>query len=177
MIVNLFGGPGTGKSTSMAHIFAELKWRNIECEMAPEYAKDKVWEQTVAVLENQMYIFGKQHHRIWRLAPVVDVVVTDSPLILSCIYGRKMTPEFKAIVLQSFNVFDNFNIMLTRTKPYHPKGRLQTESEARDIDAEIRTLLMREGIPFTDYIAERESIGKIVDDICERLGEDPVLTA
>ena len=40
LVVNLFGGPGTGKSTTMAHVFAELKWRGYDCEMSNEYAKE-----------------------------------------------------------------------------------------------------------------------------------------
>ena len=39
LIVNFFGGPSAGKSTICAHVFAELKWLNINCEIAPEFAK------------------------------------------------------------------------------------------------------------------------------------------
>ena len=66
LIVNLFAGPGTGKSTVCAQLFSELKWDGISCEMALEFAKDKVWEESYSVLENQTYIFGKQLHRITR---------------------------------------------------------------------------------------------------------------
>ncbi len=60
LIVNLFGGPGAGKSTMAAGLFSELKWRGINCELATEYAKEKVWEESYAIFENQIYIFGKQ---------------------------------------------------------------------------------------------------------------------
>ena len=33
LFVNLFGGPGTGKSTLCAAVFSELKRRGIDCEM------------------------------------------------------------------------------------------------------------------------------------------------
>ena len=36
LIVNLFGGPGTGKSTLMARIFSELKVQGYDCEMVTE---------------------------------------------------------------------------------------------------------------------------------------------
>jgi len=60
LIVNLFGGPGTGKSTLCADLFAKLKWRHTNCEMALEFAKDKVWEESFKVLDNQIYIFGQR---------------------------------------------------------------------------------------------------------------------
>lgn len=53
LVINLFGGPGAGKSTFCASVFADLKWRDINCEMALEYAKDRVWEGSFNVLENQ----------------------------------------------------------------------------------------------------------------------------
>ena len=40
LVVNLFGGPGTGKSTMMAGIFAKLKSLGYDCEMCVEFAKE-----------------------------------------------------------------------------------------------------------------------------------------
>ena len=38
-IINIFGGPGTGKSTLAAYIFHNLKCRHVEVEVVTEYAK------------------------------------------------------------------------------------------------------------------------------------------
>ena len=46
LVINLFGGPGCGKSTIAALLFGKLKQNGINCEMALEYAKDKVWEES-----------------------------------------------------------------------------------------------------------------------------------
>lgn len=86
IILNLFSGPGAGKSTMAADIFAKLKRAGVNSELASEYAKDKVWEKSLSILENQIYVFGKQHHRLFRLKSQVDVIVTDSPILLSAIY-------------------------------------------------------------------------------------------
>lgn len=86
IIVNLFGEPGAGKSTGAAYVFAVLKMNGIDAELATEFAKDKLWEESKAVFENQSYIFGKQSFRLSRCKGKVEVIVTDSPLPLSIIY-------------------------------------------------------------------------------------------
>ena len=87
ILINLFGGPGVGKSTGAAYVFSQLKMRGINCELVGEFAKDKVWEENWVALKNQAYIFGKQYYKIARCADQVDVVVTDSPVLLSLIYN------------------------------------------------------------------------------------------
>jgi len=42
----------------------------------------------------------------------------------------------------------HYHIMLTRTKPYNPAGRYQTEAEARAIDGELQNILP---IPKSDF--------------------------
>lgn len=58
-IINLIGGPGVGKSTLAAEIFAELKKKGKSAELALEYAKDQVWDENLRILKDQLYIFGK----------------------------------------------------------------------------------------------------------------------
>ena len=60
LVVNLFGAPGAGKSTGAAYIFSKLKMAGINAELVTEFAKDKVWEESKAVFQNQAYIFGRQ---------------------------------------------------------------------------------------------------------------------
>ena len=43
LIVNLYGGPGCGKSTGAAYLFSKLKMAGVDAEYVPEFAKDKVW--------------------------------------------------------------------------------------------------------------------------------------
>lgn len=43
LVINLFGAPGSGKSSGAAYIFSQLKKLGIDCELVTEYAKDKCW--------------------------------------------------------------------------------------------------------------------------------------
>lgn len=172
LVINLFAGPGSGKTSSMATIFSELKWRGINCEMAPEFAKEKVWEGSLGILGNQIYIFGKQLHSIHRLLGKVEVIITDSPLLLSLIYGKNEVQQFKALVRTIHDGLNNWNIYLNRHKAYNPAGRLQTEAEAKHKDYEIRTMLEMEEIPFSVYESGPESCKEIADEIVRLIGED-----
>ena len=62
-IINLIGAPGSGKSTTAAGIFYNLKMKGIKCELLTEYAKDRVWEENFMALNDQLYIFAKQNHK------------------------------------------------------------------------------------------------------------------
>jgi tRNA uridine 5-carbamoylmethylation protein Kti12 len=132
LVVNFYGGPGTGKSTMTNRVFSELKDLAYNVEIATEYAKDLTWEESHAVLDNQVYVFGKQQHRIWRLNNKVQIILTDSPLLFSLVYRiEKTSILFKYFVQDEFSRYNNMNIYLNRVKPYNPIGRNQTEDEAK----------------------------------------------
>ena len=168
IVVNLFAGPGSGKSTTCAGVFAKLKLAGINCEMALEYAKDKVWEESNKVLDDQIYVFGKQLHRIFRLKDKVDVVITDSPILLSIIYDKTGNKYFSDLVLNQFNNFDNRNYFIERTTVYNPKGRLQTEDEAKEFDKVLLDLLKDCNIEY-DSVGKSEAVDYIFNKIMKEL--------
>lgn len=141
LVVNLYGGPSTGKSTTAAGVFYHLKQKGVNCELAREYAKDVVWKEATSILSDQNYIFAKQNNKLQYLVGKVDVIITDSPLLLSLIYGDQEPETFKQHVLSTYRSYNNLNIMLNRVKKFNPSGRLQTEEEAKVIDQTCRDLL------------------------------------
>ena len=133
LIVNLFGGPGTGKSTLMAKIFSELKVQGYDCEMVTEFAKDLVWEKRNETFKDELYIFAKQNHRLFRVNGKVDIIVTDRPLLLTNAYNQD-DKELCSLCLKTFNQYNNLNFLLTRQTVYQENGRNQSKKEAMQID-------------------------------------------
>lgn len=160
-IINLFGGPGSGKSTTASGLFYRLKKAGVNVELINEYAKEIVWEETTALISNQLHIFAEQFRRQYRLVDKVDYVITDSPIILSTIYlqhhynqGKiklfddehlKLTTKY---FIETNNLFDNINYFIVRNKVYNPVGRLQTETESDHLSQEIFNFLKNNDIGF-----------------------------
>jgi hypothetical protein len=158
IVINLFGGPCCGKSTISAGVFSLLKLHSIETELITEFAKDLVWEERFRTFKNQHYLFGKQHHHLWRIGDKVDVMVTDSPIFLSLVYRKELYSDaFRKVVLEEFNAYNNINFFLNRTKAYNETGRNQNEKEAKQIDKEIMKDLDEHNIDYfvinSDFIA------------------------
>ena len=175
--INLFGAPGAGKSTMMASVFSKLKMNGIDVEMAPEYAKRKVWENSTDVLDDQIYMFGKQFHTINVLQGKVQVVITDSPLLLSMYYvdHTNITPEvntaLKRLALAAHDDLLNWNILLNRVKPYNPNGRMQTEIESDLIHLSLSSMLSAYRINYTGYQGTEYSAYAIAEYVTELLSD------
>lgn len=148
LVVNFFAGPGCGKSTTAAQVFAALKLRGVNAELVTEYAKGWAWQQRKIGQLDQFYLFGKQLHRESQLYGKVDVIVTDSPIGIAAFYAyRYCSPAIASAVkachaaVRSEAVADYVDIVLQRTKAYNPKGRYETEEEAKQIDSDMRDFL------------------------------------
>lgn len=167
IVINLFGAPGTGKSTGAAYIFSKLKMSGINAELITEYAKDMVWEENEEAFHNQTYIFGEQSYRMSRCDGKVDVIVTDSPLPLSIIYNndKRLTDNFNNSVMDVFNSYNNLNYLLVRVKPYCTIGRKQTEKESDDIGSSIISLLESRNIPYEKVNGDETGYDLIVSQI------------
>lgn len=171
IVVNLFGGPGAGKSTGAAYVFSKLKMAGVNVELVTEFAKDIVWEETEIPLQNQAYVFGNQSYRISRLAGKVDVAVTDSPILLSCHYGKNEPDVFKEAVLAKFNENENINFIIRRVKPYNQIGRIHTEEESDKISDELVAMLTKYHIPFMSLAGTQKNYDAIVEEVIDALNK------
>ncbi len=149
-VINIFGGPGSGKTTLAMRIFTELNMLHKKVEYVDEYAKELTWDESFKKMENQRLIFANQHQKLFRLRDKIDVVVTDAPLFNSIVYSGKGEDHktFHADVFHEFNKYKNLNIYLERHTKYQTHGRSQSEEDAKKVDDEFLRCLEYFKVPF-----------------------------
>lgn len=173
-VVNFFGGPCTGKSTTSAGLFNLMKREYRNVELVTEYAKDLVWSERGNMFTEQDYIFAKQNHRLRRLVGKVDTAISDSPLILGLIYKEKDYPlSFAPFVKETFESYNNINIYLRRTHQYQTLGRNQDEAGSDRVSAEILEFLNTYRIPYTEVVTSDNTHLEVYEVVKELLPNEP----
>lgn len=154
IVINIFGGPGVGKSTTAWKVSSALSELGYIVEYLPEFAKGLTWSNSHHVLRDQLYVFANQVHPLEMTRDkALDFVVVDSPLPTSLVY---MPPDFyksfEPLVIEVFKSFTNMTYLLRRETQYVDVGRSQSPEEATLIDKRIAEILKKHDI-------EHQSIG------------------
>ena len=166
-VINIFGGPGVGKSTTASGIFYKLKLEGYNVEYVSEFAKELTFGKDYTKLSDQLLIFGEQHHRIYKLRDEVDIIVNDSPFVMGLAYLNHddNLPEFEftQLIVKLFKSYNNINFMISRneTQKYSEVGRNQNLDQAIQKDVEITHLLNSNYIEYTKV----ENSLNIVDEL------------
>lgn len=172
LVINLYGGPGCGKSTTAAQLFYKMKKFGYKVELVTEYAKDLVYSEEFFKLKDQLMVFAKQHHKLWKLRDKVDYAIVDSPLPLSLVYAPDAMiynyTDLSKLIMSTYAKYDNKDFFLARdleAHGYQEYGRNQTVEEACRLDDEILETLITHGV-------QHKSIGykNATSEIMKRLG-------
>lgn len=164
-VINLWAGPGAGKSTLSSALFAQMKVEGLKVELVTEHAKDLLWAGHLETA-HPLPILAEQYVRLHRLIGQVDYAVTDSPLPL-CLAYCQASKHLTAYVWELFGQFDNRNVWVGREGiPYQPWGRKErTVEEAQTSDRWVQSH-MRGVLPLTVHPAReglRASVAKIME--------------
>lgn len=170
-IVNFISGPSVGKSVFTASTFIEMKVRGHSAEIVPEFAKKLVWEKEFELLNNQYFVSHQQYKSIKSVNGAMPFIITDGSLLHGLVYNKinkentSNIEKTEKAILNWFNEFDNLVIFLERNNsfPYEMAGRLQSEKEARDIDALLEKELLLHGIPFVKIQSDLNNTEMICD--------------
>ncbi len=174
-VVNLFGGPSSGKSTTAAGVFYFMKLQGYKVELVTEYAKELVYDGMLELmLDRQEVIFAEQNQRLHRLRGKVDFAIVDSPLLLSCVYpdmnglqkGVNMWPAleaFKALVLAVIGTYENQNFFLQRPDGFETGGREHSLQQSMEIDYAIQDALNGNAFPFSTLPTNQHTVSQIIE--------------
>ena len=173
-LINLFGGPGIGKSGIAAGITYKLKKNHISCDQPYEFPKLLAWDDNHSAIQDQLYVLANQHRGIVKSYGKVDYIVLDSPILLSLTYRNyyKGTEypsslygeSFDKMVLDTFNQYDNINIVLDRADGVHNNDeRYQNLEESKELDIVIENSLIENNIPFHKIKVDDDTVDNIIE--------------
>lgn len=195
-IINLYGGSGVGKSTVAALLFAQMKMFRMDVELVREYVKLWAWSGKQIRPADQIYLLGKQSAYESTLYGKVDFIVTDSPVMLAGAYAEwhsgqegvyvsEAAKSFYAVSEKSHNV-RYLNYFLGRNNAFDPRGRYETEEEAKSFDKFLMAQLTKYiGSYLIVHGSEQEKVNTILHDVNAQMaswgsgtrGLDPSLPA
>ncbi len=165
LIINLYGGPGAGKTTAAMELTSALKKAGYNVEYVSEYAKELVLEKRFDLLEDQEHVTNEQYHKLDRLRDSgVEIIVTDSPVLLGKIYGAgKISEEYDKQLMDYYNSFNNFNLVVKRGEGYQQAGRRENLTQAQELDKKIVSMLRTNELFYGNY--NHDEIEKTVSRI------------
>ena len=171
-VINLFGGPGAGKSTIASGLFYEFKTKDIPCDAPYEFPKQVAWEDNLSQITDQLYILANQHRGLVRSYGKVDFIILDSPLLLSLLYKNGYTGDYPAkfygdsfdhMVLDLFKSYENINIFLERPeKEFEVEGRFQSQDESLKLDNKLKDILYMYNIPYHSVTVGENTVSDIM---------------
>lgn len=154
--INLFGGPGVGKSICASKLFGDLKLRGYLIEQVSEYAKTWAHQKRAVDVYTQLYFLSKQIKSEREcLTSGYDLIVTDSPLGLCPLYTSEYFPKDAGWATSSMwgyiramdAEYAPLNILIRRDNAvkYETEGRYQSFTEASQIDTKLYKMSERFG--------------------------------
>jgi len=151
-----YGGPGGGKSALAANTFGWLRQNGLSAELVQEWVKTWAYLGRKPRGFDYVYTFANQLHAEDRLVQAgVNLVVTDSPIYLQCMYalhsGAVVASELTEMATHYEVGHPSINFFVERPQfaAYEQKGRYETLGQAIEMDRWISGCLMRWQIPCT----------------------------
>lgn len=175
-IINLFAGPGAGKSSIASGLVYKLKKNHISCDNPYEFPKLLAWDENYSAIQDQLYVIANQHRGIVKSYGKVDYIILDSPILLSLVYktaykgdtypSKLYRHSFDNMILDIHNQYDNINIFLKRSSDlgYNEKERYQTYNESVELDNKIKNMLDTHNITYHEVKVGNKTVNKIIEN-------------
>lgn len=171
-VIQLFGGPGAGKSTVAAYLYYRFKKAGFRAELVGEAAREIIYNSDPGVtapqlIDNQLLLSGLQYERLLRLKHhEIEVAISDSPLVQGVLYApQEQQHELHALLGSFTRGFNNTNVFIERELGrYDKESRAQTEAEAVLLDVKTKELLFGNETPISmKWGEERQLADQLID--------------
>lgn len=147
VLVNIFGGPGVGKTTIAAEVFIELSKWGKTVHLMQEKSKVDAWLKKPPTLEDQVRYLAETYDEQAKLLRNgrPEVILSDSPVALVGIYtdlngGLMGNATHLAKSIMTIALGDHSKelpFLLERMGEYVEDGRFQSEVDAKRLDRDI----------------------------------------
>lgn len=166
-VINLYGPPGAGKSTTMLDLTSDLKLMGLSVENTPEFFKELILEDShKAAFGGQLHILSEQNRRLARLEGKNDLAVTDCPLPLIGYYTPEdYIPGFSKFVKSLYDRYDNLNYFIIRKHEFEKEKRIHTEEQSDKIAEDLLEMLDKNKIKFKIFNSCHEISALIIEDM------------
>jgi nicotinamide riboside kinase len=154
LVINLFGAPGSGKSTLALLVagFLKTRWPRFTVECPNEVAKMLVYDESLKALGCDIYIAGNQYWQVARCAGHADIVVCDSPILMSPVYASEsanpMPTEYNVVCKALHDRYVSLNYFIHRNHAFETRARVHDEIEANRLSDKIEDQLYRHGVQY-----------------------------
>ena len=171
LVINLIGGPCSGKSTVAAELFARLKKMGIKTELVSEYIKDRIYEENKTMPNNQIAIFGMEHYNISNKLGKVEVIVHDGSFINNILYKKEDNQEFDNLIVSEYHKFNNLDFFIKRGNiEFEDYGRIHNYEQSLELDEKIKQLYNNCGANFIE-VESRDAVDKIIPIVLKKLNK------
>jgi nicotinamide riboside kinase len=171
LVINLIGGPCSGKSTVAAELFARLKKMGVKTELVSEYIKDRIYEENKTMPNNQIAIFGMEHYNISNKLGKVEVIVHDGSFINNILYKKEDNQEFDNLIVSEYHKFNNLDFFIKRGNiEFEDYGRIHNYEQSLELDEKIKQLYNNCGADFIE-VESRDAVDKIIPIVLKKLNK------
>lgn len=169
-VINLFGAPGAGKSTTMLGLTYKMKMMGLSAENTPEFFKELIFEESsTAKFGGQLHILDNQNIRLARLEGKNDFTISDCPLPLIGFYTKNdYIKGFHEVVTNLFHQYDNINYFILRKHEYEHEKRIHNEDESDNIAIELPLYLKKHGVDVIYIDSSEDLVEKIIEDLINK---------
>ena len=124
LVINLFGGPGCGKSTLAYELIGKLKRNDYKAELVVEHAKWLTYNKSMVEITNQVMLAAKDYYNITLLKDQVDFIVLDGSILNGLAYIPQDGDLERKLAIDLYSRSWNIGYILPRKKTYMRYSRL-----------------------------------------------------